>query len=320
MKKSIVMMMCVAVSLAMSLPAFAIELSPDATGVPSGYAKVKDGKVMYNNVVTAYCSATFNDILNSHGLTLTPETVADVPTSYAKVVGDKVVFSKVPTAYPPHDYHKIFTAYGLQLSPEDAGAMLGAVDYSKVVDGKIVFGKAPTAYSNMALSQILAAYKMPGMMDKDAKAVAMIVDKECVDTDGDTICDEIDVCGATPKGVKVDERGCWVLAQVYLFDFDRAEVKSEFLPLLDHISKIMSDNPSMTLQIEGHTDSVGSAEYNQGLSERRAKAIGNALINNNMIKAERIKAAGFGEDKPLMSNDTTEGRAKNRRVELMPVW
>jgi OOP family OmpA-OmpF porin len=82
----------------------------------------------------------------------------------------------------------------------------------------------------------------------------------------------------------------------------------------------MGDNPSMTLQLEGHTDSVGSADYNQGLSERRAKAIGNALINNNMIKAERIKAVGFGEDKPLMSNDTAEGRTKNRRVELTPVY
>ena len=318
MKKSIVVIMCVAVSLAMSLPAFAIELSPDATGVPPGYAKVIDGKVIYNNNVTAYSSAAaFNDILVAYGLTLTPEAVAGVPTSYAKVVDDKVVFNKVPTAYPPYDYHKIFTAYGLQLSPEDAAAMLGAVDYSKVVDGNVVFGKAPTAYSNMALSQILAAYKLPGMM---AEEVAMIVDKECIDTDGDTICDEIDVCGATPKGVKVDERGCWVLAQVYLFDFDKAEVKPDFLPLLDHIAKIMGDNPSMTLQLEGHTDSVGSADYNQGLSERRAKAIGNALINNNMIKAERIKAVGFGEDKPLMSNDTAEGRTKNRRVELTPIY
>lgn len=305
---------CFAVALAMSLPAFAIELSGDETNIPSDYATVQDGKVAYNNAMKAYTGATFNGILTSYGLELTPEAVAGVSSSYAKVVDGKVVFGKTRIAYTPADYHKIFTAYGLELTPDDAAAMLGALDYAEVVDGKIVFGKTSTAYSNLSLSQILAAYSLPAM------AVVAVVETDCIDSDGDTVCDEIDVCVSTPKGVKVDERGCWLLEQTYLFDFDKAEVKPEFFALFDSVAEVMTNNPTMKLQLEGHTDSVGTVGYNLSLSERRAMAIKNGLIEKNMIAADRIKAVGFGEDKPITGNDTAEGRAKNRRVELTPVW
>ena len=310
------------VLLAMSLPASAIELSPDATNIPSDYASVKGGKVVYNNKATAYSSTTFNAILNSYGLILAPERVAEVPPSYAKVVNDKPVFNKAHTAYAPEDYHKIFTAYGLELSPEDAASLLGAVNYCKVVNDKIVFGKYSIAYGSKELSTILAAYGLPMeiVVVEEVKAVAAVVETDCIDSDGDTVCDEIDVCGATPKGVEVDERGCWTLEQAYFFDFDKAEVKAEFFPLLDHIAKVMSDNPKITVQLEGHTDSTGSVEYNQGLSERRANAIKDSLVKKAMVDAKRLNAVGFGESKPITTNETKEGRAKNRRVDLKPVW
>lgn len=322
MKKLITMAVYALVLLAVSLPASAIELSPDATNIPSDYASVKGGKVVYNNKATAYSSITFNAILNSYGLTLAPEQVAGVPASYAKVVNDKPVFNKTHIAYAPEDYHKIFTAYGLELSPEDAATLLGAVNYCKVVNDKIVFGKYSIAYGSMELRTILAAYGLPMeiVVVEEVKPVAAVVETECIDSDGDTVCDEIDVCGATPKGVKVDERGCWTLEQTYLFDFDKAEVKSEFFPLLDHIAKVMKDNPKMTVQLEGHTDSIGSVDYNQGLSERRANAIKDSLVKRTMMDAKRLDAVGFGESRPITTNETKAGRAKNRRVDLKPVW
>ncbi|MBW2658325.1 MAG: OmpA family protein [Deltaproteobacteria bacterium] len=325
MKKFINMAVYALVLLAISLPASAIELSPDATNIPSDYASIKGGKVIYNNRATAYSSITFDAILNSYGLTLDPKQVAEVPRSYVKVANDKFIFNKTHIAYSPEDYHNIFKAYGLDLSPEDAATLLGAVDYCKVVNGKIILGKYSIAYGSKELSTILAAYGLPAKMvvvEETAAAapVAAVVETDCIDSDGDTVCDEIDVCEATPKGVKVDERGCWTLEQAYLFDFDKAEVKSEFFPLLDNIAKIMSDNPKMTLQLEGHTDSVGSMEYNQGLSERRANAIKDSLVKRSMVDAKRLNTAGFGETKPITTNETEEGRAKNRRVDLKPVW
>ncbi|GEM_PF-486593 len=327
MKKFINMAVYSLVLLAMSLPASAIELSPDATNIPSEYASVKGGKVVFNNKATAYSSITFNAILNSYGLTLPPEQVAGVPPSYAKVVNDKPVFNKTHIAYAPEDYHKIFTAYGLELSSEGAATLLGAVDYCNVVNDKITFGNSSIAYGSKEMSTILAAYGLPGAMVVEEVVavveevpVAAVVETDCIDSDGDAVCDEIDVCGATPKGVKVDERGCWTLEQTYLFDFDKAEVKPEFFPLLDHIAKVMNDNPKMTVQLEGHTDSIGSVEYNQGLSERRANAIKESLVKRTMVDTNRLNAVGFGESKPITTNETKAGRAKNRRVDLKPVW
>jgi OOP family OmpA-OmpF porin len=314
MKKIIIMVMSVAVALAMALPAAAIELSPDAANIPSIYASVKDGQVVYRDSSTAYSPGTLNAILTAYGLELTPEAAANVPASYAQVVDGNVVFGSTSAAFTPEDYNNIFTAYGLELSPEDAAAIQGPVNYCKVVDGEIVFGKTSTAYSAMGLSQILAAYKLP-MVEE-----VVVAEVECVDADGDTVCDEIDVCNDTPKGVEVDERGCWVLEQTYLFDFDKAEVKPEFYPLMDRIAGILNNNPTMTLQLEGHTCSIGTEAYNQGLSERRANAIKNAIVERNGIAPERINAVGFGEKKPIATNDTEEGRKLNRRVELKPIW
>lgn len=296
---------------AMSVPAIAIQLPADATGVPSNYATISNGKVKFDSACMAYTSSVFNAVLGAYGLDLALENVAAVPATYAKVINGKVGFNTTAMAYSPSTYHQILTAYGLVLTPEGAATLAGMKNYCKVVNGKVVFGKDAMAYSGSKWNQILAAYTIP---------VVVIAEVDCIDSDGDTVCDEIDVCGGTPKGVKVDERGCWVLEQTYLFDFDKAELKQEFMPLLDHVAKAVKNNPKMNLQIEGHTDSVGAAEYNQQLSERRANAIKNALVSNYKLDPVRLKSVGFGETKPIVSNDTNEGRAKNRRVELTPLW
>ena len=77
----------------------------------------------------------------------------------------------------------------------------------------------------------------------------------------------------------------------------------------------MSQYPQTTTVVEGHTDSVGTDAYNQGLSERRANAVRDVLVNQYGLSADRVNAAGYGESRPVADNATSEGRAINRRVE-----
>ena len=87
-----------------------------------------------------------------------------------------------------------------------------------------------------------------------------------LDIDGDGVYDDKDECKATPKGARVDERGCWVVSDIR-FDFDKADIKSQYYPDLDEVVVVLKKNPLLNIVVEGHTDSVGSAEYNQRLSD-----------------------------------------------------
>ncbi|MCX6154897.1 MAG: OmpA family protein [Candidatus Kapabacteria bacterium] len=103
-----------------------------------------------------------------------------------------------------------------------------------------------------------------------------------------------------------------------LFDFDSAVVKVESFPVLDQITDVLMSKPSIRLQIEGHTDNKGSIEYNQKLSERRALAVMNALIQRG-IDPHRMRARGFGMSQPIDDNTTDAGRAKNRRTQFRKI-
>ncbi len=101
------------------------------------------------------------------------------------------------------------------------------------------------------------------------------------------------------------------------FDFNKATLKPEGKHILDGAIKTMKDNPNTRISIEGHTDSVGSHAYNMKLSERRAESVKDYLVAGG-ISASRMTTVGYGETKPIASNSTEEGRAENRRVDLMP--
>lgn len=141
------------------------------------------------------------------------------------------------------------------------------------------------------------------------------------DADGDGVPDSLDQCPNTPRGAKVDARGCWVIAGLN-FDTDKSVIKPEFEGLLDEVAAVLNDNAGVNLKIQvrvdGHTDSRASAGYNQGLSERRAAAVKAALVKRGVAEA-RLTTQGFGESKPIASNKTSAGRYQNRRVELTPV-
>lgn len=104
------------------------------------------------------------------------------------------------------------------------------------------------------------------------------------------------------------------------FDFDKANIKKEFVPVLDEAAQILKDNPKVQVVVEGHTDSKGTDEYNQRLSERRAKAVKQYLVSRG-VEASRLDTVGKGEKDPVADNmkngkDNPEGRAMNRRAEL----
>src|SRR2546426_1711117 len=100
------------------------------------------------------------------------------------------------------------------------------------------------------------------------------------------------------------------------FDFDRATIKPSGRDVLDGAVKTLRDNPSLHVVVEGHTDSVGSDAYNRKLSERRAKAVRDYLVRQD-IESSRITTHGYGKSRPVASNDTAEGRAENRRAEII---
>lgn len=100
-----------------------------------------------------------------------------------------------------------------------------------------------------------------------------------------------------------------------LFEFDKYSIRQEFVPELDRWAEFFINNPKETAEIYGHTDSVGTPEYNQVLSEKRAQAIVDYLVGKG-VAADRLTAKGFGEHEPVDINETKEGRQKNRRVEM----
>ena len=147
---------------------------------------------------------------------------------------------------------------------------------------------------------------------------AKVDERGCpLDTDGDGVPDYLDECPGTPKGAKVDERGCWIISEA-LFDFNKYQIKTGFYPHLDEIITVLRENPTMVIEIQGHTDNVGSSQYNRKLSENRAKAVKNYLIKKG-INDRRLIAVGFGFSRPKTTNRTEEGKALNRRVELLPL-
>ena len=100
------------------------------------------------------------------------------------------------------------------------------------------------------------------------------------------------------------------------FDFNKATLKPEGMAKLDQAAAVMAEHTDLTVGVEGHTDSVGSDAYNQKLSERRAQAAVDYLVSKG-VDASRLQPTGYGESKPVASNDTAEGRAQNRRVDLV---
>ncbi|MBS1502023.1 MAG: OmpA family protein, partial [Bacteroidetes bacterium] len=111
------------------------------------------------------------------------------------------------------------------------------------------------------------------------------------------------------------EVGNKVVLNNIFFDTNKFDIKPESKPELQKLIDFLTVNPSIHIEISGHTDNVGTVQSNQVLSENRAKAVYQYLVNNG-ISADRLSYKGYGETQPIASNDTDEGKAKNRRTEF----
>ena len=145
-----------------------------------------------------------------------------------------------------------------------------------------------------------------------------------LDDDGDGVVNSMDQCPDTPAGALVDEKG----RQQYLdkdvkktlyveFGLDKAEVRQTSYSDLELLADEMTQYPSAQLVLEGHTDSTGAASYNKKLSKQRADAVKKVLVESYSIDESRISTVGYGEEKAIADNNTSEGRAQNRRVETI---
>ncbi len=106
----------------------------------------------------------------------------------------------------------------------------------------------------------------------------------------------------------------WVLVGVN-FDFNSAKLKSESYPVLFHAVQVLLQNPDMKVEIQGHTDNIGSAEGNMKISQKRAETVKKYLVARG-VKADRLMVKGYGETQPIADNKTADGRAANRRIEF----
>ncbi len=120
-------------------------------------------------------------------------------------------------------------------------------------------------------------------------------------------------CGSS----MVDELNQSGFVALYInFETGKADIKPESQAIVDQVADMLKANDSLRVGIEGHTDNVGTAAFNKTLSENRAKSVMNAIISRGVDKA-RLTATGWGQEKPMADNKTEDGRAKNRRVEIV---
>jgi OmpA-OmpF porin, OOP family len=210
--------------------------------------------------------------------------------------------------------------------------------------------KAPEVVTSARAAEPVAEASVKVIRDTDGDGVpdeldkcpdtptGVKVDKDgCpIDSDKDGVPDYLDKCPGTPAGVKVDKDGCPPPAVkkaapapamekaivekgratlIVEFDTDKSVVKKKYNEEIGKLAAVMKKYTDIKITIEGHTDNVGGAKYNQKLSERRAEAVKTYLVKEFGIETSRLSAIGYGLTKPVASNTTKEGRQKNRRVE-----
>lgn len=161
----------------------------------------------------------------------------------------------------------------------------------------------------------------PAVVPEPVAQVAPVAPPVPADDDNDGVNNDLDKCPGTPVTVVVDENGCpkmlteTVAKEIrVLFDTNKSVVKPAFNAEIEAVAKLMKEYPTAKVEIQGHTDSRGSAELNEKLSQDRADAVAAVLTGNYGIEADRVSAKGYGASQPVADNKTVEGQTANRRV------
>lgn len=147
-----------------------------------------------------------------------------------------------------------------------------------------------------------------------------LAESSLIDSDQDGVPNHLDKCPAGAREVRVDEHGCYDFGrsgQTELkvgFAFDSADIAHQHRSQLENIAAYLKAHPSKNLSVEGHADGLGEETYNLNLSAMRAKAVRDVLVNDYGVPAEKLRIVAHGEAKAIASNDTADGRKRNRRV------
>lgn len=248
-------------------------------------------------------------------------------------------------AFPNTDEHTVDLGVGVKRRLSNNWMFRS--DY-KVLNSKDVHGFDDAfsvgiayAFGNSSSAAPVAARSTtpsPTMMDSDGDGVPDSADacsntpagtqvdsRGCeIDSDRDGVVDSRDNCPNTSVNLSVDANGCPILEisqrrQELLvnFDYDQSDVKPQYDAEIENFADFMKEYGNTNVVIEGHTDNRGADDYNQPLSERRANAVRDELVNEHDIEARRVSTVGYGESRPVSTNDTEAGRADNRRIEAV---
>jgi OmpA-OmpF porin, OOP family len=200
------------------------------------------------------------------------------------------------------------------------GQLYAAINLVVGSEGSARGDSAPRSVAEVVERKVEQAQTVAKDTADQAKSAVIAV----VDSDGDGVADPLDRCPGTRAGAKVDADGCQVTLSediretLYVqFATGGTSVADASIEEIGRVARRMQEYPDARLMLEGHTDSSGSADQNRQLSQQRADAVKQVMIDRFNVDAARIDAVGRGEDAPAFSNDTAEGRAKNRRVEAI---
>jgi OOP family OmpA-OmpF porin len=193
------------------------------------------------------------------------------------------------------------------------------VDYQNVT--KMLFSdNLPGRNINTLAARLGLTWYFGGADSTTAAVAAPVVIKATdKDSDNDGVLDSKDKCPATAEGIKVNAYGCAEKekAEVKLnvqFAVGKTTIAPGYDSDLKELAVFMSEHPNTKIEIQGHTDSSGSKAINKRLSESRAQAVKTHLVNELKVDAARVDAKGYGDELPVASNDTPEGKQANRRV------
>jgi OOP family OmpA-OmpF porin len=197
--------------------------------------------------------------------------------------------------------------HAIQLGDDPAGGEL-----LRGISGVTPCGSFRSA-SSLGTASALQAFSRAAYLGGAMPRAAAVVTAS--DMDGDGVADALDACPDTPGRARVDSRGCWTIKHLQ-FAVNGSTIEGNYNAGLQEAIAVLAANPSVRIRIDGHTDSDGSAELNQKLSEKRAMAVRDYFVVKGGLATSRFEVKGLGETKPIAPNDSSANKRLNRRVEL----
>ncbi len=278
------------------------------TGIVAGtVSEVKTGKPMTANVVIKQDGAALQTILASNGVFQVEKMQPGMYTADVALEGYEP--ASVPFAVKAGETTPV--AIELAFIPVDGDLIIKVIDIGtkEPIEANVsINGESQGLVSSVRKTVKAGSYQIQAKADE---AVYLPFDQTYSVVAGQENVFEV---ALVKKEFKI------VLPQVY-FEIDKAELKPESYPVLDAaaltIRQIFDGNDKVTIEIQGHTDNTGTADYNLTLSQKRAETVMAYLVDKFKLNATRLTAKGYGLTKPIATNNTKEGRANNRRVEFV---